>query len=205
MFITLDGIDGGGKSTQLSLLADHLTGLGHRVTKLRDPGGTRLGEAVRDILLHRQEIPLAVRAEMLLYMASRAQLVSEAIVPALDRGEIVVCDRYLLANVVYQGCAGGLEVDILWQVGRVATGGLEPDVTLLLDLPADVARQRLSGTADRLESRPLEYFQRVRQGFLDQLPRAGGRGYVLDALGSIESIQQQVRGLVAAGLSGGTP
>jgi len=205
MFITMDGIDGAGKSTQLSLLADHLTALGHRVTRFRDPGGTRLGEAVRDILLHRQEIPLALRAEMLLYMASRAQLVSEAIVPALQKGEIVLCDRYLLANVVYQGSAGGLEVESLWQVGRVATGGLEPDLTLLLDLPADMARQRLTGTADRLESRPLEYFERVRQGFLEQLPQAGGKGHILDALHPVETIQQQVRGLVAPWLMGGTP
>lgn len=205
MFITMDGIDGAGKSTQLSLLADFLTGLGHRVTKLRDPGGTRLGEAVREILLHRQEIPLALPAEMLLYMASRAQLVSEAIAPALERGEVVLCDRYLLANVVYQGSAGGLAVNTLWQVGRVATGGLEPDLTLLLDLPADIARQRLTGTADRLESRSLEYFDRVRSGFIDQLAQVGGQSFIIDAQQPVAVIQQRVRALVAARLAGGTP
>ena len=108
MFITLDGIDGGGKSTQIELLANWLASQGHSVQTHRDPGSTKLGTAVREILLHREDIPLANTTEMLLYMAARAQLVAENIRPALESGVTIVCDRFLLANVVYQGSAGGL-------------------------------------------------------------------------------------------------
>ncbi len=107
MFISLDGIDGAGKSTQIKLLAEWLVLRGHNVVSFRDPGATQLGESIRDILLHREEIPLSMKAEMLLYMAARAQLVTEQIEPALAKGQTVLCDRYLLSNVVYQGFAGG--------------------------------------------------------------------------------------------------
>jgi dTMP kinase len=117
MFITLDGIDGGGKSTQLAMLSQWLESQGFTVTNFRDPGTTPLGNAVREILLHREDIPLANTTEMLLYMAARAQLVAENIRPAIEQGNIVLCDRFLLANVVYQGSAGGGDVEALWQVG----------------------------------------------------------------------------------------
>ncbi|MEM6799211.1 MAG: dTMP kinase, partial [Planctomycetota bacterium] len=135
MFISFDGVDGVGKSTQLTELADWLRELGHDVVTCRDPGSTPLGERVRDILLASgEETPIGGRAEMLLYMAARAQLVEQVIRPAIDAKKVVVSDRFLLSNVVYQGHAGGLPVDQLWEVGRVATGGVEPDCTLLLDM-----------------------------------------------------------------------
>src|SRR5260370_40633024 len=115
---------------------------GQIVVAGRDPGSTPLGEAVRSLLLDRSDLAINRRAEAFLYMAARAQLVDQVIRPALDRGETVVCDRYLLANVVYQGHAGGLDVDELWRVGQLATGGLEPDLTFVLDIGPEVAAKR---------------------------------------------------------------
>ena len=168
-FFALDGPDGGGKTTQVAALADWLRGRGYEVLTCRDPGGTPLGDRLRAILLDRSTVGLSLRAEMLLYMASRAQLVEEVVGPALASGKVVVSDRYLLANVVYQGYAGGLGVDDLIGVGRVATSGLLPDLTIVLDVPPEVARSRTEGRGgapDRIEARPEGYHARVREGFL---------------------------------------
>lgn len=169
LFVALDGPDGGGKTTQAARLADWLRDLGHDVVACREPGGTPVGERLREILLDRGTVGLSVRAEMLLYMACRAQLVESVIRPALARGQMVVSDRYLLASVVYQGCAGGLPVDEVWQVGRAATGGLMPDLTLLLDVPPDVAAGRIGAPRDRIEDRPDTFREKVRAGFLAAL------------------------------------
>src|SRR5437763_800965 len=143
-FIALDGLDGTGKSTQCRLLADWLRVRGFTVTECADPGGTAVGEVIRELLLgHRHEMSLP--CEALLFMASRAQLTAEVIRPALDEGQAVVADRYLLANVVYQGHAGGLDPEQLWQIGHLATGGLEPDLTIVLDLSPEEAVGRRSG------------------------------------------------------------
>ena len=196
MFISLDGIDGAGKSTQIDLLRRHLESKGVSVVCFRDPGSTKLGEAVREILLHREDIPLANTSEMLLYMAARAQLVAEQLRPALQAGSTVICDRFLLANVVYQGVAGGLNVDDLWAVGKCATGGLFPDATIVLDLDPEVAFKRIQRGPDRLEKRGLEYFRLVRQGFLEQVAQAGGKSKVVDAAQDIQHIHQQVANFV---------
>ena len=192
MFITLDGIDGGGKSTQIELLANWLESQGHSVQTHRDPGSTKLGTAVREILLHREDIPLANTTEMLLYMAARAQLVAENIRPALESGVTIVCDRFLLANVVYQGSAGGLDVQELWQVGKIATAGCMPDVTIVLDIDPQIAASRIQRGQDRLEKRGIEYFKKVREGFLAQLPGCGGITAVIDADQDVQSIHQQI-------------
>ncbi len=192
MFISLDGIDGAGKSTQIELLKGWLIDRGHQVVCFRDPGATRLGESIREILLHREDIPLSITAEMLLYMAARAQLVEEQIKPALAEGKTVICDRFLLANVVYQGSAGGLNVDDLWSIGHVATGGLFPDLTVVLDLDAEVAAERLGTSQDRLEKRGLGYFRAVRQGFLNQISKAGRHSFVADASQSVEHVHQSI-------------
>lgn len=199
VFISLDGLDGGGKSTQIQLLADWFLKAGKTVATFRDPGGTKLGEALREILLHRMEINLDRTSEMLLYMASRAQLVAEQLRPALQQCDCVISDRFLLANVVYQGSAGGLDVEQIWQVGEVATGGLRPDVTIVLDLPVDVAMQRIERGLDRLESRGTAYFELVRQGFLQQAHRASQRVHIIDATGSPEEIHRQVVAIVEGG------
>lgn len=197
VFISLDGVDGGGKSTQVQLLADYLRSLGHEVLTFRDPGGTKLGEALREILLHRQEIPLTATAEMLLYMASRAELVAECIRPAIELGKTVITDRFLLANVVYQGCAGGLDPNQLWQVGEIATGGLQPDLTIVLDIAVEQALGRIERGFDRLESRGTEYMEKVRRGFLDQVVHLESRAVVVDANAEIEAVQARIQASVA--------
>lgn len=166
LFLTLDGPDGGGKTTQAAALAAWLRARGLDVVTCRDPGGTPLGDRLRHLLLDRETVPLNLRAEMLLYMASRAQLVEDVIRPSLEAGRVVVSDRFLLANIVYQGYAGGLPVDEVGRVGRVATGGLLPDLTILLDVPTSLARARVGPARDRIEDRPESYHAEVREGFL---------------------------------------
>ncbi len=181
MFFSIDGGDGTGKSTQIDLFCQWLRQQGQQVVACRDPGSTPLGEAIREVLLHRHDLAIARRSEMLLYMAARAQLVAELICPALKAGKTVVADRYLLANVVYQGYGGGLDVQTLWEVGRVATGGLMPGLTIVLDLPAEVAATRIKRRfhqgegADRMEMQGLEFHARVREGFLTEARRQPGR------------------------------
>jgi dTMP kinase len=195
-FISLDGLDGTGKSTQCRLLADWLRRRGFQVTECADPGGTAIGDVLRDLLLHhRQEMSLS--CEALLFMASRAQLTAEIIRPALEAGRAVVSDRYLLANVVYQGHAGGLEPQQLWEVGRLATGGLEPDLTVVLDLPVQAAQTRRTGTPDRMESRALAYHEKVRAGFRAEAERRSERIRLVDASQSVEVVHQQICALAA--------
>jgi dTMP kinase len=193
MFVTFDGVDGTGKSTQLELFCQWLRSLGRDVVTCRDPGGTALGERIRSILLDSRDTPIDRRSEMLLYQASRAQLVDETIRPALAAGKMVVCDRYLLATVVYQGHAGGLDVDDVWRVGQVATGGIAPDLTFLLDMPASQAAARIDREMDRMEKQGLEYLGRVRQGYLTEAKRDPTRIAVIDAARSIEAVQRDVR------------
>lgn len=191
-FLSLDGLDGTGKSTQCRLLVEWLRQRGSDVVSCVDPGGTPLGQELRQILLSGRH-HLAPACEALLFMASRAQLVEEVIRPALALGKMVVSDRYLLANVVYQGHAGGLDVELLWHVGQLSTGGLEPDLTILLDLPLELALARRGRPADRMESRPLEYHQRVRQGFLTEAHHRPERIVVVDASASVEDVQARLR------------
>ncbi|MFO0931007.1 MAG: dTMP kinase, partial [Gemmataceae bacterium] len=140
---------------------------------------------------------LSDTAEALLFMASRAQLVAEVIRPALGQGSVVLSDRFLLANVVYQGYGGRLNVDELWNVGHVATGGLLPDLTIVLDLPVEAALRRRGRPADRMESRPEEYHLRVRDGFLTEAARRPDRIAVVDASGDVNAVQQAIRARVA--------
>ena len=193
MFFSIDGGDGTGKSTQIDLFCQWLRQQGHEVLACRDPGSTPLGEAIRDLLLHRHDLAIDRRSEMLLYMAARAQLVTERILPALQSGQIVVADRYLLANVVYQGYGGGLDVNILWEVGRIATGGLLPDLTMVLDLPVAAAAARIQREPDRMEMQGREFHARVREGFLGEAARQPGRIVVVDASRSIDAVQADLR------------
>jgi dTMP kinase len=190
-FISLDGLDSAGKSTQCRLLADWLRRQGFTVKECLDPGGTAIGTVVRDLVLgHCHEMTLA--CEALLFMASRAQLTAEIIQPALASGQAVVSDRYLLANIVYQGHAGGLDLELLWQAGRLATGGLEPDLTIVLDLPSEAALARRRGPADSVESRDAAYHARVRSGFLAEAKRRPERIVVVDAGQSIAAVHERI-------------
>lgn len=200
-FLSLDGPDGGGKTTQAARLSAWLRENGAEVVSCRDPGGTALGERVRSILLDRSEVAIDLRAEMLLYMASRAQLVSEVIRPALEAGKVVLSDRFLLANVVYQGLAGGLPESELWSVGKAATGGLMPDLTLVLDVPPEVASARVGAPRDRMEDRPEEFRRRVRSGFLRALKTYRYPFLLLDASVGAEEVEQKIRNEVLRALA----
>ena len=190
-FLSLDGVDGAGKSTQLQLLAEWLRARGWTVVRCADPGGTPLGDQLREILLrHQQE--RGMMAEALLFMASRAELLEKVIRPALAGGSLVLCDRFLLANVVYQGYAGGLNVELLWQVGRLAAGGLEPELTLVLDLPVDAAQERRGREPDRMESRQREFHERVRQGFLTEAKRQPERVRIINASGAVDAVHAAI-------------
>jgi dTMP kinase len=194
MFFSFDGIDGVGKSTQLALFTDWLRDRGDEVVRCRDPGSTPLGERVRQILLEvNDEVSIGRRSEMLLYMAARAQLVDEVIRPALEAGRTVVSDRFLLANVVYQGHAGGLDVEALWRVGEIAIAGVKPDCTFLLDMDSDAAATRLSRELDRMEQQGDDFRRRLRQGFLDEAERDDSI-VVIDAAGEVDQVQAAIRG-----------
>lgn len=198
MFFSFDGIDGAGKSTQLRLFCERLRAHGLDVVVCRDPGSTELGERIRDIVLsHDGATPIARRSEMLLYMAARAQLVEEVIRPALAAGKIVACDRFLLANIVYQGYAGGLDVSDVRQVGAIATDGVLPDCVFLLDVAIENADHRMSRPLDRMESQGLEYRRRLREGFLAEAARSDGRIYVIDANQAIDAVQSDIWRIVA--------
>lgn len=192
-FITLDGIDGSGKSSQIEPLTAWLAAKGRRVTTCRDPGSTATGDAIRAILLERRDLHVAALAEMFLYMAARAQLVHEVIAPALERGEWVVSDRYLLANIVYQGHAGGLAPETIRQVGAVATGGLMPDFVLLLDVDLATSAARLDRPLDKLEDRGDGYRQRLRAGYLTEAARDPGRIRVIDATGTLPEVGGRIQ------------
>lgn len=173
-FLVLDGPDGGGKTTQVERLADWLRGRGLDVVTCRDPGGTALGNRLRSILMDRGDVAISMRAEMLLFMASRAQMVEEIIRPAMESGHVVVCDRFLLSTIAYQGHAGGLSPPDITAVGVVATGHLLPDLTIVLDVPPGAARGRIGAARDRIEDRPASYHERVREGFLSAATTHGG-------------------------------
>ncbi len=200
MFLSLDGIDGTGKSTQVRLLAEWLRGRGLTVTTCTDPGGTEIGAKLREILLHGRQTEMSLRTECLLFMASRAELVERMIAPALIRREIVLSDRYLLANVVYQGHAGGLPPDEVWALGRFAASDSMPDLTVVLDLPVATARARMGEKADRMESRDAAYFERVRKGFLSEAARDSARFQVIDASPSIEEVHSAIAGVIGTHL-----
>ena len=197
MFFSIDGGDGTGKSTQIGLFGEWLTELGHDVVTCRDPGSTALGEAIRKLVLDRDDLSIDRRSEMLLYMAARAQMTEELIRPALEQGKIVVSDRYLLANVVYQGHAGGLDVETLWRVGHVATGGLAVDLTIVLDMPAEAAAARLDRKLDRMESQGDAFHALVRQGFLTEAARRPEEIVVVSADRPIEQVQEEIRAVAA--------
>ena len=196
-FIALDGIDGSGKSSQIGPLVTWLESRGCRVTTCRDPGSTPTGDAIRAILLDRHDLHLAATAEMFLYMAARAQLVEEVIRPALDRGEWVVADRYLLANIVYQGHAGGLDPELIRNVGGVATGGLMPELILLLDVDIAVSAARLDRPLDKLENRGDGYRRRLRAGYLAEAAQQPDVIHMIAADASVDDVAARIRTAVS--------
>jgi dTMP kinase len=199
-FLSLDGIDGTGKTTQCRMLVDWLNAVGVPTIGCRDPGGTPLGDQLRQILLASAS-DLSPRAEALLFMASRAELVAQVIRPALESGQVVVSDRFVLANVVYQGHARGIPPEDVWAVGRFSTGGILPDLTIILDLAVDQAIARRSRTADRMEGRGHEYLEKVRQGFRAEVAGQPEKVVLVDASPDADTVQRRLRGVVGTFLS----
>lgn len=197
VFLSLDGLDGTGKSTQCRLLNDWLRGLKIPVTLTTDPGGTAIGQELRKLVLFGREHRIATITEAMLFMASRAQLVDEVIRPALDRGEVVISDRFTLANVVYQGHAGGMSPADLWSVGELVAGGLQPDLTLVFDAPLEVTLARRNRDADRMEDRDREFQQRVQTGFRYEAGRRPDKYRIIDATPEPEAVQRVIRREVA--------
>jgi dTMP kinase len=184
-FITLEGPDGSGKTVQAERLRAAVAATGREALLVREPGGTPAGERIRAILMDRDEssVPLTQRADALLFMAARAQLVETVIRPALERGAVVLSDRYLDSTLAYQGFGGRLGVEELLPVGRFATGGLQPDLTLLFDLPVEIGLARKSDAeTTRFEAHfDRAYHERVRAGYLSLAAAAPGRWVIIDA------------------------
>lgn len=182
LFLTFEGPEGAGKTTQIARLAERLTAAGYAVTRTREPGGDPVGERVRDIVLNAPAGSVTAEAELFLMAAARAQNVRAVVRPALERGEIVLCDRFTDSTLAYQGCGRGLPLEELARVNRLATGGLIPDQTFLLDLPPAQGLARQSAEKqDRLDREGLAFHERVREGFLTVAAAEPARFVVLDA------------------------
>lgn len=204
-FITFEGVEGSGKSTQILRAEARLRERGHRVRRVREPGDTALGDRIRAMLLSREEAPIAPAAELLMFEVCRAQLVHEVVRPALAAGEVVLCDRYSDSTVAYQGHARGFDLALIATVNGLASGGLEPDLTLLFDLPVEDGLRRASARKavgeDRFEHESLRFHEKVRAGFLAIARAEPGRVRVLDASKSVDDIALAVQAeLERAGL-----
>ena len=197
LFVTFEGPEGCGKTTQMHLLADYLQTLGFEVLTTREPGSTPIGERVRAILLDVAHTEMAPAAEFLLFSAARAQHVTEVIRPHLDRGGVVLCDRYADSSLAYQGYGHRLDLEALWAITRFATGGLVPDLTFYLDIPVEVGLQRKAGgdgdAWNRIEQMEIAYHHRVRAGYLAMAAGEPDRWVVVDANGHVDAVQATIR------------
>lgn len=193
-FVVVDGPDGAGKSTQAAMLAERLRAGGCDVRLVRDPGGTAIGDRIRQVLLDRAHGEMCVACELMLYMASRAQLAEEVIRPALSAGQCVLSDRYISSTVAYQG-AGGADTAAVLAAAKIAVGTTWPDLTIVLDLPSELGLSRAGQATghDRMEAKGLAFHERVRESFLDQARRDPDRFAVVDAAGTPDEVQARLR------------
>jgi len=194
-FIVLDGPDGCGKSTQCALLAEWLKENGVEVVSLRDPGDTAIGEKIRQILLNPEHIAMSTAAEVLLYMAARVQLWQEKITPALAQKKCVILDRWLSSTCAYQGHAGGFGINQVIKLAADSLGKPWPDLTIILDVDLETGANRLSAQPDRMEAKPSEYHQKVRDGFL-KLAGWQENFHLVDATSDIETVHKKVMEVV---------
>lgn len=199
MFITLEGPEGSGKSSQIQLLAEYLTEKGFTVVTTREPGGTRIGDEIRACVHNVKNQEMTPVAEMLLYSASRAQLVEELIRPSLADGHIVLCDRFYDSTIAYQGYGRGLNIDDLRTITQIATGGLQPDLTLLLDIDVEHGLARRTGGGlemNRLDLEAVTFHQRVRDGYHQLAQQEPSRWIIIDANQSIDAVQSDLRQVI---------
>ena len=198
IFITMEGPDGSGKSTQIELLKQYLTESGKEVLITREPGGTKISEAVREVILNKDFTEMSPMTEMLLYASARAQLIAELVGPALDEGKAVISDRFVDSSLVYQGMARGLGVDTVYEVNKLAIGKYMPDVTFLLDLPAEVgiSRKKDQKELDRMELESVEFHKKVAQGYRDMAAKFPERIKTIDATLPIDEICGIIKGRV---------
>ncbi|MDT8370025.1 MAG: dTMP kinase [Longimicrobiales bacterium] len=197
-FIVLEGVEGAGKSTQVRLLAAWLQSMGIAHTCAREPGGTPVGEAIRGVLLEARELDIPPETELFLMLGARAAFVRDVVRPALERGEVVIADRFDLSSLAYQGYGRGLDLDTVRRLNEVATGGLRPDAWIVLDVPVIEGRerQRADGKApDRIEAAGISFLKRVREGYLE-LVEAEGRAHALDGRGDADRVHTRIRGLL---------
>ncbi|RMH72260.1 MAG: dTMP kinase [Gemmatimonadetes bacterium] len=195
LFITFEGIEGSGKSTQIQLLAERLQAQNYTCVVTREPGGTALAEKIRDLLLDPEHTTMSPRAELLLYAASRNQHLHEKIIPALERGDIVICDRFYDSTTAYQGAGRVLEPALIQTVTDVAVGSHRPDLTFFIDVPVAVGLDRIRqrhGQLDRLESETLDFHERVREGYLAIAQNEPERVVLIDGMQPIPAVQQQI-------------
>jgi dTMP kinase len=189
LFITFEGADGSGKTTQIKMLTQYLEKNGYQVVNTIEPGGTDLGEKIRHLLLSRENTGMSHRTETLLFQASRAELVSKVIAPALESGNIVICDRFFDSTIVYQGIARGLGVEDILEMSLWATGGLKPDLTFLLSIDQEKGKKRLSGTSpDRIEMEDDDFQEKICTGYRRLARRFTDRIIDIDAGLSIEGV-----------------
>jgi dTMP kinase len=205
LFITFEGGEGCGKSTQIAALKSRLEAAGQNVINTREPGGTPLGESIRKLLQH-DDVGhgMSPEAELLLFAASRAQHVRERIAPAIASGQTVLCDRFLDSTTVYQGVARAINPEQVQAINQFAIGSTQPDLTILIDLPPEIGmarvQRRSDGQLDRMEQEAIEFFQSVRQGYLDLAASAPQRFVVLDGSHSIEQMENEIWEIVSARL-----
>ncbi|AIS51301.1 thymidylate kinase Tmk [Thermoanaerobacter kivui] len=189
-FITFEGIDGCGKTTQIKLLKEYLFKKGYNILVLREPGGTKVGEKIRDILLDKDNFIFPM-TEMLLYASSRAQLVSEKIIPALQKGKIVIADRFVDSSYVYQGYARELGIETVKVVNEIATIGILPDITIYIDItPEEAMKRRGKREADRLEKESMEFHEKVREGYVKLIKQHPERFVIIDGMQEISKVHQ---------------
>lgn len=202
-FITFEGPDGSGKTTQARLLAEYLKSCGKDVLLTREPGGTAISEQIREVILSTRNQSIGDETEALLYSAARAQIVAELIRPALAADKIVVCDRYADSTMAYQGFGLGLDLDALRAITRFATGGLVPDLTFYVDVPVEVGlTRRHRGETNRLDHKDQEYHARVREGFLKMANEQPQRWMVIDGTRSVDEVQREIRSWLGKRLEG---
>ena len=194
IFISMEGPDGSGKSTQIALLNDYFQSCGYETVITREPGGTVISEKIREVILNKDYTEMGYMTEALLYASARAQLVTEVIAPALAAGKAVISDRFIDSSAVYQGMGRGLGIDNIYKLNRFATQGIMPDLTIHLDLPAKVGLDRAKGRAalDRMELESVTFHERVAQGYRDLAKLDPKRIHTIDATKSIEEIHEAI-------------